>query len=54
MIGDLKGKNQISAYQPTQEVLDITKMVKEDYITGADIIQRGSFPRFIPNLLGNL
>ena len=41
MIGDLKGKKQISAYQPSQEVMDITKIVKDDYITGVDIIQRG-------------
>ena len=41
MIGDLKGKKQLAAYQPPQEVIDITKIVKEDYVTGVDIIQRG-------------
>lgn len=41
MIGDLKGKKQLSSYQPPQAVIDITKVVKEDYVTGVDIIQRG-------------
>ncbi len=39
MIGD-KNKGTISSYQPTQEVLDLTKLVRDAYQKGHDILHK--------------
>ncbi len=39
MIGQINKKSPISAYQPSQEVVDITREVKKDYNEGVRILQ---------------
>ncbi|HEX9804232.1 MAG TPA: hypothetical protein VGA67_00970 [Candidatus Dojkabacteria bacterium] len=39
MIGEINKKN-ISAYQPSQDVLELTAMVKKDYSKGVEILQK--------------
>lgn len=41
MIGEKTKKTPISAYQPSQDVIDITKQVKADYNEGIRILFRG-------------
>jgi hypothetical protein len=41
MIGDiLNKKDTLSSYQPSKDIIDITKIVKDDYSKGVDILQR--------------
>lgn len=40
MIGDISKKESISGYQPTQDVVELTKLVREAYQQGYDILHR--------------
>lgn len=40
MIGEVTKRSKLSLYQPPQEVIDITAIVKKDYQTGVDIIEK--------------
>lgn len=40
MIGELKKDSQVAAYQPSKEVSDFTAIVKKDFGTGVDILNK--------------
>ena len=40
MIGYIDKSTPLSAYQPSQEILDITAKIQQDYSTGVDILDR--------------
>jgi hypothetical protein len=40
MIADLTPTKTLSSYQPSRAIKDLTKIVKDDYAEGVDILQR--------------